>query len=274
MTPFRFRCTPQISSILLLPTFNQIFPVLGYIAIKEPTSPTSVSSPYIVHNSTGSSLSHINVGYGGSPAFADIDGDGDLDLVMGSADGTILSWRNDNGIYNSTGVSNPFAGIDVGTNSKPVFADIDGDGDLDLVVTDHAGMFSTFQNDNGVFTEITTPSPFEALDGLFSVGLAFADLDGDGDDDLLVAQAFGGFFSWRNDGTSFSQTGWADPFADLDFSLITGQTFVDFDGDGDLDLVVAASAGSVNSSTFWVENTQGAFPPTTSTHRKSTPLAT
>ncbi|PYG26813.1 VCBS repeat protein [Pelagimonas varians] len=226
----------------MLPTFNQIFPVLGYIAIKEPTSPTSVSSPYIVHNSTGSSLSHINVGYGGSPAFADIDGDGDLDLVMGSADGTILSWRNDNGIYNSTGVSNPFAGIDVGTNSKPVFADIDGDGDLDLVVGDQTGALATWRNDGngGYLRTYADPTPHvdTSLDLSDPFGLA---------DEIQRIQ------------DELAEL--TNPFSEIDVGYASRPQFMDIDGDGDLDLVVAASAGSVNSPTFWVENTQGAFPP-------------
>ena len=45
-----------------------------------------------------------------------------------------------------TGAANPFNGIDVGTGSAPAFADLDNDGDLDLVVGTAAAQLSYFEN--------------------------------------------------------------------------------------------------------------------------------
>ena len=81
----------------------------------------------------------IDVVYDAKPTFADIDGDGDLDMVVGNINGTLWYFRNESvgstiSFIRKTGVDNPFDGIDFGISSAPEFSDIDGDGDLDLVV--------------------------------------------------------------------------------------------------------------------------------------------
>ncbi|NQX97776.1 MAG: VCBS repeat-containing protein [Flavobacteriales bacterium] len=80
----------------------------------------------------------INIGYRASPTFADIDGDGDLDLYVGGQSGTIKVFTNNSGVF--TAASDLQAGataIDVGSSASPTFADIDGDGDLDLYVGEY-----------------------------------------------------------------------------------------------------------------------------------------
>ena len=90
---------------------------------------------------TGSSnpFNGIDVGSYSTPTFADVDGDGDLDAVMGEINGNLKYYQNQGTATNPnyvevTGSNNPFNGFDVGANSTPTFADVDGDGDLDAVV--------------------------------------------------------------------------------------------------------------------------------------------
>ena len=68
-----------------------------------------------------------------APAFADVDDDGDYDLLVGASEGTLQYWRNDGNsshpkFVRVDGADDPFDGIRkaVLTNSRPTFADLDG----------------------------------------------------------------------------------------------------------------------------------------------------
>ncbi|MCA3586156.1 MAG: VCBS repeat-containing protein, partial [Methylocystis sp.] len=98
----------------------------------------------------------IDVGNRSSPSFVDLDGDGRLDLVAGTGDGTLWTWRNTGSatapaFMALTGSANPFNGIDVGFSSTPSFVDLDGDGGVDLVLGESYGTLLAWRN--------TTPLP-------------------------------------------------------------------------------------------------------------------
>src|SRR4029453_12690855 len=85
------------------------------------------------------------------PSFADLDGDGDLDAIVGEGFGQLHYFQNTGSATAATfveqaGAANPFSGVDVGAYSKPSFADLDGDGDLDAVVGEHYGTLRYFKN--------------------------------------------------------------------------------------------------------------------------------
>jgi Ca2+-binding RTX toxin-like protein len=190
----------------------------------------------------------LSVDYMATPTFADLDGDGDLDLVVGGENGTLSAWRKDSTGYTAlAGSANPFAGIDVGDNSEPSFGDIDGDGDLDLIVGSRWGDLRVWvKEDLGYRELVSTANPLRSV--YFSNGSpTFADIDADGDSDIIVGSYLGDFLVFRNDEFVFSaQTASSNPFLGIDIGWNSSPIFIDLDGDNRLDLVSGNLSGTVN----------------------------
>ena len=86
-----------------------------------------------------------------SPALADIDGDGDLDLFIGNFNGDTVFFRNTAPPGATTpafaaAVTNPFGITDVDQFASPALADADNDGDLDLFIGNVFGNTVFFRN--------------------------------------------------------------------------------------------------------------------------------
>ena len=204
----------------------------------------------------------------GNMAFVDLDGDGDLDMVTGNGSGSLLSFRN-NGVGNAftalTGTDNPFDGLSTGIFSHPSFFDFDGDGDLDALVGQQpgAGGIRAFQNNGpgNAFTALTGPAnPFDGINVGYRSNLTYMDLDGDGDLDVIAANFYSPLQAFRNNGPGnafTAMTGAANPLAGIDVGSITSPDVADVDGDGDLDIVVGRADG-----TFLVLTNDGFTPPT------------
>jgi hypothetical protein len=138
-------------------------------------------------------------GSNSTPALVDIDGDGDLDLFVGEASGTLNFYRNTGGPADPRFelVSDEFDGIDVGRRSHPAFVDLDDDGDIDMVVGREEGGGVVFRND-GTRTEPRFVRDENLLLPLPPVGSpVFVDLDGDGRPELLSGNLSGGIFYFR-----------------------------------------------------------------------------
>ncbi len=131
-------------------------------------------------------LLNRHLAFGSGVALGDVDGDGRVDIFLARVGGPSGLYRNLGAwkFRNVTGES----GVELkGRNSfGATFADVDGDDDLDLIVTALGGPNSLFMNDGrGKFTEAADWAGAKSRRG--STTAALADVDGDGDLDLYIA---------------------------------------------------------------------------------------
>ena len=163
-------------------------------------------------------------------AFADLDGDGDLDFVIAYYDpffGSVFVWRND-----GTGrfVDDPTA-LPVGFAARArevELGDVDGDGDVDIAFGNVGAPDEILANDGTGRFALGVPLPGTAAGSTFDARLF--DVDGDGDLDWLGARR-----AWRlalNDGAGTFRAG------DLP-TFVSGRRLAvaDLDTDGDLDVL-------------------------------------
>jgi enediyne biosynthesis protein E4 len=216
-----------------------------------------------------------------SAALGDADGDGDLDLAFGR-------WARTSGTRehlfhnNGTGTFVP-ADLASGLNAQfstpfdhsftPNFADIDGDGRLDLLYTGDFSSSRIFhQQPGGVFSNITTA----VISDENGMGAAVADFDNDGDLDWFVSAIFDPgtpVGNWGTSGNRLYRNDGGGSFSDVtttagvrDGGWGWGSCFADFNADGWLDLymvngMLGAQAALFNNdpARLFMANGDGTF---------------
>ena len=195
-----------------------------------------------------------NVGRAGNPAFADLDGDGDLDMISGNGDGYLLYFENTGSSSApafAAATSDPFGLADVGTFSTPAFADLDFDGDFDLMSGELNGNFYYFENTGSssapAFAASAT-NPFGLADIGYRSNPAFVDLDDDGDLDFISGDTYGDFKGFANTGSASTPAfaaATSNPFGLADVGFRSSPAFADLDGDYDLDMMTGEFYGSI-----------------------------
>ena len=167
----------------------------------------------------------------------DYDGDGDIDILAADDTGGRLTILNNDGTGIFTRIDAESIGIDRSAFHGVSTADVDNDGDLDLlVVTDGSGHLFIRDSDTGQYTFSQTFSNIEGYMG------GFADLDNDGDLDLVFAGDERVFLN-KDLATGTFQSAQSVPVAGI--SDPRAIAFADIDGDGDVDFVISAK-GSRN----------------------------
>ena len=178
-------------------------------------------------------------------AFADIDGDGDLDLFVGFDGKPNRLYRNDAGMFTDVAAS---AGVaDARATRAAAWGDMDADGDPDLLLgftpSPGGSVLRFYRNDRGVFTDVTAAAGLTVATGAVRQPV-WVDVDGDGDLDLFVA------FRDRANALFVNERGmFTDRAAGLglaDARKTVGAVWFDVDDDGDLDVAAANMDGDAN----------------------------
>lgn len=207
-----------------------------------------------------------NNGYAPSPAFGDLDNDGDLDVLIGEIWGSLFYAENTAGPGNHVEFGNlqfEYMGLDVSQRAIPQIVDLDRDGRPDILVGERRGLVTYFHNDgtpNEPFFLPNINSQTPAGENIITLGLidtrysnfygsaAPVILDFDGDYHIFTGSEAGYLMHYSNidgniDGVFTLET---DFFGEIREGFNTHPAIADINNDGVLDMVIGNKRGGLS----------------------------
>lgn len=234
------------------------------------------SGTWDANNKTGNPFNDIAVEEYSVPVFADFDGDGDQDLLVGHENyNDIISYYENTGnsvFIEKIGLESPFGGIDVGDNASPILIDVDGDTDLDAVV---GNKYTTsqriyyYRNEEGIFNLIGDEDEIDPFENVTTPGYyayvkpVFENLNNNDSLEMIIGDFYGTILYYESVNGVYEERPVENPFEGIDINALTVPCLIDIDNDQDKDLFLGAGGNFNNqySTIYFYENTGSATNP-------------